>query len=268
MSTRSALITGATQGIGLGIAQTLARHGHPITITGLDQGEVARALAKLEDFLGENNPGVNGVVADVTNPAQCDEAVNSHVSRFGGLDILASNAGIYPQVPLDELTAQQFLHVLNVNVVGSFNMIRSARQVLRNSNAGRIVLTSSITGPTTGFTGWAHYGASKAAQLGMMRTLAVELAPWGVTVNAVLPGNIATEGLADLGQAYLDSMAQAVPTGVLGTPTDIGEAVAFLASPGASFITGQALIVDGGQTLPESQEAIDLARQIYTNSKN
>lgn len=117
-------------------------------------------------------------------------------------------------------------------------------------------MTSSITGPITGYPGWAHYGASKAAQLGFMRTAAIELAPYGITVNAVQPGNIATEGLDGLGEEYLAQMARCIPMKRLGTPEDIGAAVLFFASKEAQYVTGQALVVDGGQILPESPEAL------------
>ena len=128
---------------------------------------------------------------------------------------------------------------------------------LKASGAGRVVLTSSITGPVTGFPGWTHYGASKSGQLGFMRTAAIELARDNITINAVMPGNIITEGLVDLGQDYLDSMAASIPMKKLGTVEDIGYAALFLASHEAAYITGQTIVVDGGQILPESLEALE-----------
>jgi 3-oxoacyl-[acyl-carrier protein] reductase len=132
----------------------------------------------------------------------------------------------------------------------------SCLPALERSGHGRVILTSSITGPITGFPGWAHYGASKAGQLGFMRTAAVELARRSITVNAVLPGNIVTEGLADLGQDYQDSMAASIPAGKLGTVDDIGHVCLFLATDEAAYVTGQAIAVDGGQVLPESLDAM------------
>lgn len=134
--------------------------------------------------------------------------------------------------------------------------MQSCLDGLRASSAGRIILTSSITGPLTGFPGWSHYGASKAAQLGFMRTAAVELAPHGITVNAVLPGNILTEGLVEMGEDYIASMTRSIPAGTLGRPDDIGYLAAFLATDEAAYITGQAISVDGGQVLPETPEAV------------
>jgi 3-oxoacyl-[acyl-carrier protein] reductase len=127
---------------------------------------------------------------------------------------------------------------------------------LAASGRGRVILTSSITGPITGYPGWTHYGASKAGQLGFMRTAAIELAASGITVNAVLPGNIATEGLDTMGADYQAGMIAAIPMRKLGSVDDIGYAALFFATDEAAYITGQTIIVDGGQVLPESPEAV------------
>jgi 3-oxoacyl-[acyl-carrier protein] reductase len=120
-----------------------------------------------------------------------------------------------------------------------------------------VIQTSSITGPVTGYPGWAHYGASKAGQLGFMRTAAIELAASGITVNAIMPGNIVTEGLADLGDEYLRQMTGSIPLRRLGTVSEIGHTALFLASDEAGYITGQTIVVDGGQVLPESLAALE-----------
>ena len=117
-------------------------------------------------------------------------------------------------------------------------------------------MTSSITGPVTGYPGWAHYGASKAGMLGFMRTAAIEFARYKITINAVMPGNIMTEGLDDVGEDYLRLMEKSIPLGKLGDPEDVAYAMLFLASHEAKYITGQTLVVDGGQTLPESIDAV------------
>jgi 3-oxoacyl-[acyl-carrier protein] reductase len=119
-----------------------------------------------------------------------------------------------------------------------------------------VVLTSSITGPVTGFPGWSHYGASKSGQLGFLKTAAMELSRYNTTINAVLPGNIITEGLEDLGQDYLDTMAASIPLKRLGSVEDIANAALFFASDEAAYITGQSIVVDGGQIIPESLESI------------
>ncbi len=138
-----------------------------------------------------------------------------------------------------------------INLKGTFLGVQAVIPAMKSQKSGRIILTSSITGPITGMAGFAHYGATKAGQNGFMKSAALELAPHGITINAVMAGNILTEGLADLGQEYLDKMSAAIPLGTLGTPEDIGHAMAFFASDKAKWITGQTLVVDGGQTVPE-----------------
>jgi len=179
------------------------------------------------------------------------------VQQGGGLDVVCCNAGIFPAAPLREMTPAQLEEVLGVNLKGTFYVVQAALTALEASGHGRVIVTSSITGPITGFTGWSHYGASKAGQLGFMRTAAIELAPFGITVNAVLPGNIATEGLAGLGQQYIRQMEASVPMHRLGTVTDIANAALFFASEEAAYITGQSLVIDGGQILPESLASLD-----------
>jgi 3-oxoacyl-[acyl-carrier protein] reductase len=143
-----------------------------------------------------------------------------------------------------------------VNFKGTVFVIQAALSALAASGHGRVIITSSITVPITGYPGWSHYGASKAAQLGFLRTAAMELAAKQITINAVLPGNIVTEGLVEMGQDYMDQMAASIPAGRLGSVADIGNAALFFATDEAGYITGQTLVVDGGQILPESSQAL------------
>ena len=161
------------------------------------------------------------------------------------------NAGIFPTVPLAEMAVADYNKVMDTNVKGTFLAVTACLPALKASRAGRIVLTSSITGPITGVPFMTHYAASKAAQLGFMRAAALELAPWRITVNAVLPGNIATEGLAGLGPDHVRQMEASVPLHRLGSVFDIANAALFLASDEAAYITAQSIVVDGGQILPE-----------------
>ncbi len=180
----------------------------------------------------------------------------SVAEKNGGLDVLCANAGIFPAAKLEDMTSAAWDEVMSTNLKGTFHAVRACVPYLKKSDQGRIVITSSITGPVTGFPGWTHYGASKSGQLGFMRTASIELAKYGITVNAVMPGNIITEGLAALGPDYHNTMAASIPLKRLGTVEDIGHAAAFFASREAGYITGQTLIVDGGQVLPESLEAL------------
>ena len=195
--------------------------------------------------------------ADVTRNAEVLGMAQMAIAAFGSIDILCANAGIFPAAALGVMTEADFDHVIDTNLKGTFLSVSACLPAMKSQGAGRIILTSSITGPVTGLPGWSHYGASKAGQLGFMRTAAIELAPHRITVNAVLPGNIATEGLADLGTDYVRKMEASIPMRRLGSVTDIANAALFFASDEAAYVTGQSLIVDGGQILPESLAALE-----------
>ena len=249
---RSVVVTGGSKGIGRGIAAVFARNGARVLITGRDKAAIDAAVGELGQLGGE----VSGICADVSEKAQCEEMARTAEERHGGIDVLCANAGVFPSARLADLTPEDLHGVLGTNFLGTVYAVQACLPALERSGHGRIILTSSITGPMTGYPGWSHYGASKAAQLGFARTAAMELAPKGITINAVLPGNVKTEGLDDLGQDYLDQMAATVPMGRLGSVDDIGNAALFFASDEAGYITGQTLVVDGGQVLPESLMAL------------
>lgn len=249
---RSAIVTGGSKGIGRGIAETLAAAGVNVLVTARTQNDLDATVAGLADQPGR----VSGLATDVTNPDDCRRAVETAVERHGGLDIVCANAGIFPSGRLEELTPDDIEHVLAVNFKGTVFVIQAALSALTASGHGRVIITSSITGPITGYPGWSHYGASKAAQLGFLRTAAMELAPKQITINAVMPGNIITEGLVEMGQEYMDQMAASIPARRLGSVADIGNAALFFATDEAGYITGQTLVVDGGQILPESSQAL------------
>lgn len=249
---RSAIVTGGSKGIGRGIAQTFANAGVNVLITGRNQTDLDETVSALAGTPGR----VSALRADVTSPEDARQVVDAAVERHGGLDIVCANAGIFPSGRLEDLTPDDIDQVLAVNFKGTVYIVQAALAALTASGHGRVVITSSITGPITGYPGWSHYGASKAAQLGFLRTAAMELAPKKITVNAVLPGNIVTEGLDEMGPDYLNQMASAVPAGRLGSVADIGNAALFFATDEAAYITGQSLVVDGGQILPESHMAI------------
>lgn len=251
---RSVIVTGATKGIGKGIATVFARAGANVLITGRNAEDAAAAQGELSR-LGAGS--VATFLGDVASRESCDEMAAAAVRAHGGIDIVCANAGIFPDSMLPSLSGDDIDLVLGTNVKGTIFTVQACLEELTKSGHGRVILTSSITGPVTGYPGWSHYGASKAAQLGFMRTAAIELAPRGITVNAVLPGNIATEGLADLGPDYRAAMEASIPQGRLGDVTDIGNAALFFATDEAAYVTGQALVIDGGQILPESMAALD-----------
>jgi 3-oxoacyl-[acyl-carrier protein] reductase len=249
---RSVIVTGASKGIGRGIALRFGLAGCQVLV-------VSRHLEEARGVAGEIAAAggtARALAGDVTQQADMQTMARTAAEKFGGIDILCANAGIFPASPLSTMTEADFDAVLATNLKGTFLAVSACLSAMKERKAGRIILTSSITGPVTGYTGWSHYGASKAGQLGFMRTAAIELAPHGITVNAVLPGNIATEGLANLGEDYVRAMEASVPMRRLGSVTDIANAALFFASDEAAYITGQSLVIDGGQILPESLAAM------------
>jgi 3-oxoacyl-[acyl-carrier protein] reductase len=256
---RSVLVTGGTKGIGRGIAAGFANAGARVVISGRDEASGEQAAGQLTAAAAGMIPAggpVSYVRGDVSDPASCAAVVAAAVGKHGGLDVVCCNAGIFPASPLAEMTPAELDEVLATNLKGTFYTVQAALPALTESGRGRIILTSSITGPITGYAGWSHYGASKAGQLGFMRSAALEFAKAGITVNAVMPGNIITEGLDELGDEYLAAMEASIPLGRLGSVADIANAALFLASDEAGYITSQTLVVDGGQTVPESLQAM------------
>jgi 3-oxoacyl-[acyl-carrier protein] reductase len=178
--------------------------------------------------------------------------IQDTLARYGRIDVLCHNAGIYSQARLENMTLEQWQKVIDVNLTGTFLSVKACIPAMKAQGGGKIVITSSISGPQTALPGYSHYTASKGGVAGFIRTAAVELAKYKININAVEPGNIITEGFNELGEDHINNMVRAVPLGRLGTPEDVAHAMLFLASKEASYITGQSLIVDGGQTLPES----------------
>ncbi len=250
---KSTIVTGGSKGIGKGIAKVFAAQGAKVMIAARGEEAGAAAVAEIEAAGGT-------AMFHATDVADWDSVagmVAATTEAFGGVDILCANAGIFPQIKLIDMTPEDWDQVMGVNLKSSFLCVKACIPAFEAAGQGRVVLTSSITGPVTGFPGWAHYGASKSGQLGFLKTAAMELSRYNTTINAVMPGNIYTEGLQDLGQAYLDTMAASIPLKRLGAVEDIGNAALFFASAEAGYITGQQIVVDGGQILPESLEAID-----------
>ena len=194
---------------------------------------------------------------DVTDWDSMTTMVDAVAKNQGGVDIMCANAGAFPQTKIVDMDPSEWDGVMATNLRSSFLSVKACIPHFEKAGKGRVILTSSITGPITGYPGWTHYGASKSGQLGFLKTAAMELSRYNTTINAVMPGNIYTEGLQDLGQDYLETMAASIPLKRLGAVEDIGNAALFFASDEAAYITGQTIVVDGGQILPESLEAIE-----------
>lgn len=251
---RVVLVTGGSKGIGAGIAEAFAMAGARVVLCSrhVEEGKAKAAeIVKKTEAAGKT-ASVSAFHCDVTQVEDVRKALGHCIELHGKLDALCLNAGIFPQTRLAEMEEEEFTRVLDTNLKSAFLFVREGIRGYLGKGLRRFVLTSSITGPRTGHPGWAHYGASKAGQEGFMRSAAVELAKHGATINCVAPGNIFTEGLADLGKEYLATMEAEIPLGHLGSVADVGNAALFLASDASAFITGQTITVDGGQTLTET----------------
>lgn len=239
----TALVTGAGRGIGQAIAYSLAEAG--ATVAGVD---INRELldTTVSTIIGRGGKA-KGWVCDVSDSAQVDRMVQEVLKEFGRIDILVNNAGITRDNLVLRMKDEEWDAVLNVNLRGPFLLCRAVAKAMIRAERGRIVNIASVSG-MIGNPGQANYSASKAGLIGLTRTLARELAKRNITVNAVAPGFIGTEMSAKLGPDVIEQIKQRTPLGRLGDPQDVADAVLFLCSEAASFITGQVIVVDGGLT--------------------
>lgn len=243
-----AIITGASKGIGKAITHVFAREGAKVVIVSRSVNDLDKLIQSIRDAGGEGEY----FQADVSREDDVQKMVDFTVKRYGRIDIVIHNAGIYPKSRIDTMSTKEWHRVMATNLDSAFYIVKAVTPAMKRANHGRIVFTSSISGPRVGLPGVAHYTASKAGMNGFMKTAAIELAKYNITINAVEPGNIITEGYENVGQEQIDGMMRAVPLGRLGSPEDVAYAHLFLSSDEAQYITGQSIIVDGGQTLPES----------------
>jgi len=238
-----AIVTGAKQGIGKGIALALAKEGCQVVVSDINQADCEKVVAEVEKL------GVKAlaVECDVSKKADVDSLIASTIKEFGQLDILVNNAGIYPFKPFMDMTEADWEKVMAVNLKGVFLCSQAAA---KNMKPGSKIVNISSIASVVGFEGLTHYCATKGGVNAMQRALALELASKKINVNAVAPGAIETPGATG---AMSDEMKQgtiaAIPWKRMGVPDDIAQAVVFLASDGADYITGQVLVVDGGWTL-------------------
>ncbi len=243
LKNKSAIVTGARQGIGRGIALLLAKAGAKVVVADLDIND----CQKVCDEITKNGGQALAVKCDVSKRSDIDAMIKATVDKFGSLDIMVNNAGIYPFVMFDKMTEADWDKVIDINLKGTFMCSQAAAQVM--AEGGRIIDISSIAS-VVGFAGLSHYCASKGGVNAMIRALAIELAPKKITVNAVAPGAIETPGASQgMDETAKKQTVAAIPLARMGQPDDIAGAVLYLASDLASYVTGQTIIVDGGWTL-------------------
>ena len=245
LKNKIALITGAGRGIGRAIAVALAKEGAEVVINYNGSEERAK---EVKQTIEENGGKASIYKCNVSDFAACEAMIKDIVKEYGHLDILVNNAGITKDGLIMKMKEEDFDSVLNVNLKGTFNTIRhSARQMLKQ-RSGKIINISSVSG-ILGNVGQANYAASKAGVIGLTKSAARELASRGITVNAVAPGFIKTEMTEVLSEQVQNHAKSQIPLGSFGNPEDVAEAVWFLASDKAGYITGQVLNVDGGMAM-------------------
>jgi len=245
-----AVITGGSKGIGKGIAKVFASEGAKVVILSRHKQDLEAVVKEVSDAGGK----IDYIVGDITKPEDMAKMASETAKRYGKIDILVHNAaGIFPPARVEDMTEEEWHKAIHTNLDGVFYAVKSVIPYMKKQNGGRIVLTSSISGPRVGLPTKSHYTASKAGVNGFMKTIAIELAKYNITVNAVEPGNIETEGLAKGNSPEVIRLrVEPIPMKRLGTPEEVAYAHLFLASDEARYITGQSIIVDGGQTLPEA----------------
>lgn len=238
------IITGASKGIGKAMAKVFSREGAKLVLVARDEKRLQQLCEDLKNAIY--------VIADIRSQNDMNKVAQCALDKWGRIDVLLANAGVCEEKKLDEMTLQHWQDAIDVNLTGAFISMSSVLPIMKKQKRGKIVITSSVTGPVVAMSGFAHYGAAKSGLGGLVRTAAVELAKYHINVNAIDPGNIMSEGMLALGEEHIKDHLQAIPWGRLGNPEEVAYLALFLASSESDYITGQEIIIDGGQTLPES----------------
>jgi NAD(P)-dependent dehydrogenase (short-subunit alcohol dehydrogenase family) len=250
-SNKVVIITGASRGIGRAIAQLFFVHGALITLVGRDPNSLSDLVSHLRNLTLkyypqlENKEPILSIPSDVSNEREVEEVVNRTFEYWGKIDILINNAGLMSPGDLEKITYDDWKNIIDVNLSGSFLYSKKVAAIMKRNHYGRIINISSISGQTGGASAGVHYSASKGGLISMTKTLARDLAPYGITVNSISPGVIKTHP-EFLSEEEWDNIAKAIPLGRLGEPEDIAHSALFLASPLSSYITGTTIDVNGG----------------------
>ena len=240
-----AVVTGASKGIGKAIAVALAKEGYLVIVNYNGSEEAA---TKTVDEIIANGGKAKAYQCNVSQYDACQAFIEEVVNTYGGIDVLVNNAGITRDGLIARMSEEAFDQVIATNLKGAFHCIRFAVKTMMKQRSGRIISISSVSG-VLGNAGQANYSASKAGIIGLTKSVAREVAKRHITVNAIAPGFIKTDMTDQLSDAVKENVTQSIPLGEFGTPEDIANAVVFLASEKASYITGQVLCVDGGMAM-------------------
>jgi 3-oxoacyl-[acyl-carrier protein] reductase len=238
-----ALVTGAGHGIGREIALALARSGAEVVVT--DASDKIFDVSKEIESVGAKAFPVKCDVTDAKEAVAIEEKV---LGKYERIDILVNNAGIYPQKPFLEMTMEEWNRVLSINLNGVFHCTKAVIPKMVEQKSGKIVNIASIAGAVVGYMNLAHYSASKAGVVGFTKSLALEMAQYGININAIAPGPVDV-GAIPAGSEIYQQIIKTIPIGRMGLPIDIANLVVFLASDESSFITGQCIVCDGGSTI-------------------
>ena len=244
LADRKALITGASRGIGRGIAEAFARAGASLALCATSVDKLAETAARCKEL---GAPQVLTFGVDVRVSADCERVVKEAMAALGGIDIVVNNAGVTKDNLLMRLSDQDYDAVLDTNLRGTFNITRSATRALMKSKAGRLINIASVVG-ITGNAGQANYAASKGGVIAFTKSVAKELAGRGVTANVIAPGFIETDMTATLDPKVKEGVQKEILLGRFGKPEDIAAAAVYLASDAGSYMTAQVLVIDGGLT--------------------
>ena len=241
LTNKVAIITGASQGIGKGMAETFSKAGAHVACVSRNKDN----LKSVADSLIKNGGVASFYTCDVSSLDAFQNTIKEIAKNHGSVDILVNNAGICKDKLIMRMSEDEWNKVININLNGAFNGIKAVSQIMIKQRAGRIINISSIVG-LIGNPGQANYAASKAGLIGLSKSAAKELAPRGITVNAIAPGYIATDMTDQITDQAKESLITKIPLGHIGSPSDIAASALFLASDEAGYITGQTLTVDGG----------------------
>ncbi len=245
MEEKVVLITGATRGIGRQIALTLSKEGYNIALNYRTQND---ELEELKKEIMRNNVKVLTLQGDVSNYEDCERIVKDTINEFGKIDVLVNNAGITKDMLLARMKKDDFKQVIDVNLVGTFNVTKNVVSYMMKARYGRIINLSSVVG-ISGNAGQSNYAASKAGIIGFTKSLAKELASRNILVNAIAPGFIETSMTEVLKDEIKEEIAKSIPLKRMGKAEDVANLVKFLSSEDSSYITGQVINVDGGMLM-------------------
>jgi 3-oxoacyl-[acyl-carrier protein] reductase len=245
LSEKIAIVTGGGSWIGREIAKVYASQGAHVVVLGRNTLRLKQTVSEILNMEGS----AEYIEADISQEFSVKLAVNKIITKYEKIDVVVQNAAIFPMHTLEKMRLQDWQQVIDINLTGSFIILKTISAIMKQQESGKIIFISSIAGERIGFPGFSHYSASKAGMNGLMRTAALELAPFNITVNSIEPGNIFNNETSLASRSEMKQMLAAIPLGRLGKPIDVANLALFLGSDESSFITGQNFVVDGGEVI-------------------